>query len=72
VLGEETSSRRLGMTLLAIFAALALCWATLGIYGVLPISSCSINRDRSAHALGAQNATYACCVKKGMLLRCSA
>jgi putative ABC transport system permease protein len=35
VLGEETASRRLGMTLLTIFAALALLLATLGIYGVL-------------------------------------
>ena len=35
VLGEETASRKLGMTLLAIFAALALLLATLGIYGVL-------------------------------------
>jgi len=35
VLGEETASRRLGMTLLTIFAALALLLCSLGIYGVL-------------------------------------
>ncbi|MDQ3172948.1 MAG: ABC transporter permease [Acidobacteriota bacterium] len=35
VLGEETASRRLGMTVLTIFAALALLLATLGIYGVV-------------------------------------
>lgn len=35
VLGEETAPRRLGMTLLTIFAALALLLAMLGIYGVL-------------------------------------
>jgi len=35
VLEEETASRRLGMTVLTIFAALALLLATLGIYGVV-------------------------------------
>jgi putative ABC transport system permease protein len=35
VLGEETASRRLGMTLLTIFAGLALLLCSLGIYGVL-------------------------------------
>lgn len=35
VLGDETAQRRLGMTLLAVFAALALLLAALGIYGVL-------------------------------------
>ncbi|MEK6410077.1 MAG: ABC transporter permease [Acidobacteriota bacterium] len=35
VLGQETAMRRLGMTLLVIFAAVALLLATLGIYGVL-------------------------------------
>ena len=35
VLGEETASRELGMTLLTVFAAVALLLSTLGIYGVL-------------------------------------
>ncbi|HWQ33602.1 MAG TPA: ABC transporter permease [Blastocatellia bacterium] len=35
ILGEETQPRRLGMTLLAVFAGLALVLAALGIYGVL-------------------------------------
>jgi predicted permease len=35
VLGRETAQRRLGVTLLAAFAALALLLAALGIYGVL-------------------------------------
>jgi putative ABC transport system permease protein len=35
VLGEETLQRRIGTTLLAVFAALALGLACLGIYGVL-------------------------------------
>ena len=35
VLGEETASRELGMTLLTVFAGVALLLSTLGIYGVL-------------------------------------
>jgi putative ABC transport system permease protein len=35
ILGEESASRRVGMTLLAAFAGLALLLAALGIYGVL-------------------------------------
>jgi putative ABC transport system permease protein len=35
VLEEETLARRLGMTLLTIFAGLALMLALLGVYGVL-------------------------------------
>ncbi len=35
LLGEETAQRRVGMILLATFAALALLLATIGIYGVL-------------------------------------
>ena len=35
LLGEESASRRVGMTLLAAFAGLALLLASLGIYGVL-------------------------------------
>jgi ABC-type antimicrobial peptide transport system permease subunit len=35
ILSEEVAQRRIGMTLLAAFAALALLLASLGIYGVL-------------------------------------
>jgi putative ABC transport system permease protein len=35
ILGEQTAPRQLGMTLLTVFAALALLLAALGIYGVL-------------------------------------
>ncbi|MGH9940633.1 MAG: FtsX-like permease family protein, partial [Blastocatellia bacterium] len=35
ILAEEVTQRRIGMTLLAAFAALALLLASLGIYGVL-------------------------------------
>src|SRR5262249_33081538 len=35
ILSEEVTQRRIGMTLLAAFAALALLLASLGIYGVL-------------------------------------
>jgi predicted permease len=35
VVGEEVAQRRMGMTLLAAFAALALLLSSLGIYGVL-------------------------------------
>ncbi|HLA11416.1 MAG TPA: FtsX-like permease family protein [Pyrinomonadaceae bacterium] len=70
VLGEETSSRELGMTLLTIFAGLVLLLATLGIYGVLAYFVVQHTQEIGVRiALGAQNRNIlALILRKGMTL----
>src|SRR5206468_12544137 len=70
ILNEETSTRELGMLLLAAFAGLALLLSMLGIYGVLSYWVAQRTQDIGLQvALGARAGhILAVVLKKGMLL----
>ena len=70
VVGEETSWRELGMTLLTIFAGLAMLLAMLGIYGVLAYFVTQHTQEIGVRmALGAQpRDILSLVIKRGMLL----
>jgi predicted permease len=70
VLGEETATRRLGMTLLTVFAGVAMLLASLGIYGVLAYFVVQHTQEIGVRlALGAQRRDILELVlKKGMTL----
>jgi len=69
-LDEEIGQRRLGMTLVAVFAGLAILLASLGIYGVLSYFVVQHTREIGVRlALGAQRRNVLGLVfKKGMTL----
>jgi putative ABC transport system permease protein len=68
ILGEESAQRRVGMTLLAVFAGLALALASLGIYGVLSFFVAQHTQEIGVRlALGAQpRSILALVLRRGM------
>ncbi|MDT5272319.1 MAG: hypothetical protein QOH49_4505 [Acidobacteriota bacterium] len=70
ILGEESAQRRVGMTLLAAFAGLALLLASLGIYGVLSFFVAQHTQEIGVRlALGARpRSILALVLGKGMRL----
>jgi predicted permease len=70
ILGEESSQRRVGMTLLASFAGLALLLSSLGIYGVLSFFVAQHTQEIGVRlALGARpRSILALVLGKGMRL----
>jgi predicted permease len=70
ILGEEAQQRQTGMTLLAVFAGVALLLAALGIYGVLSFFVVQHTQEIGVRlALGAQRrAILALVLRRGMRL----
>ncbi|HVF44973.1 MAG TPA: ABC transporter permease [Pyrinomonadaceae bacterium] len=68
ILGDEAAPRRVGMTLLAVFAGLALALASLGIYGVLSFFVAQHTQEIGVRlALGAQpRSILALVLRRGM------
>src|SRR5262245_42078078 len=70
ILDEETATRRMGMTLLTVFAGLALLLAIMGTYGVLSYFVTQHTIEIGVRvALGAQaKDIFGLVIKKGMTL----
>ncbi len=70
VFGEHTGTRRMGMMMLTVFAALALLLAMLGIYGVLSYFVTQHTQEIGVRlALGADGKNiFALVLKRGLLL----